>query len=115
MTDDKKRRAHNDQQKKYYDSHKFYSKKYHLKSPAQLYEEHKELCLLIVGTSGSGNTNLLMHLLVKSLVYYDKIILYAKNLEQHYYQELTRRFEKIAEKLGADIEGLLQVSKSRSR
>ena len=41
MTDDKKRRAHNDQQKKYYDSHKFYSKKYHLKSPAQLYEEHK--------------------------------------------------------------------------
>ena len=50
-----------------------------------------------------------MHLLFKSLVYYDKIILYAKNLEQHYYQELTRRFEKIAEKLGADIEDL-QVS-----
>ena len=51
-TDDEKRRAHNDQQKKYYDSYKFYcetcdkllslsSKKYHLKSPAQLYEEHK--------------------------------------------------------------------------
>ena len=65
--------------------------------------------LLIVGPSGSGKTNLLMHLLFKPLVYYDKIILYAKNLEQHYYQELTRRFEKIAEKLGADIEDL-QVS-----
>ena len=51
-----------------------------------------------------------MHLLFKPLVYYDKVILYAKNLEQYYYQELTRRFEKIAEKLGADIEDLLQVS-----
>ena len=58
-TGDEKRRAHNDQQKKYYDSYKFYcetcdkllslsSKKYHLKSIAtahyrrgQLYEEHK--------------------------------------------------------------------------
>ena len=54
-TDDEKRRAHNDQLKKYYDSHKFYceicdkllslsSKKYHLKSTAhyrrgQLYEK----------------------------------------------------------------------------
>ena len=66
--------------------------------------------LLIVGPSGSGKTNLLMHLLFKPLIYYDKIVLYAKNLEQHYYREMIRRFEKIAEKLGVELQDLLQAS-----
>ena len=64
--------------------------------------------LWIVGPIGSRKTNLLMHLLFRPLIYY-KIILYAKNLEQHYYRVMVERFEKMAEKL-VDTEDLLQVS-----
>ena len=38
--------------------------------------------MLICGGSGSGKTNLLYHILMKPLVYYDQIHLYGKNLEQ---------------------------------
>ena len=38
--------------------------------------------MLICGNSGSGNTNLLYHMLIKPLIHYDEIYLYAKNLEQ---------------------------------
>ena len=44
--------------------------------------------MLICGNSGSGKTNLLYHMLIKPLLYYDKIYLYAKNLEQDKYQHL---------------------------
>ena len=36
--------------------------------------------MLICGGSGSGKTNLLYHMLMKPLVYFDQIHLYAKNL-----------------------------------
>ena len=38
--------------------------------------------MLICGSSGCGKTNLLYHMLIKPLLYYDEIHLYAKNLEQ---------------------------------
>ena len=38
--------------------------------------------ILICGGSGSGKINLLYRMLMKPLVYYDQIHLYAKNLEQ---------------------------------
>ena len=44
--------------------------------------------MLICGNSGSGKTNLLYHMLIEPLLYYDKIYLYAKNLEQEEYQNL---------------------------
>ena len=37
--------------------------------------------MLIRGNSGSGKTNLLYHMLMKPLLYYDRIHLYAKNLD----------------------------------
>ena len=42
--------------------------------------------MLICGNSGSGKTNLLYHMLMKPLLYYDRIHLYAKNLEQQKYK-----------------------------
>ena len=44
--------------------------------------------MLICGNSGSGKTNLLYHMLIKPLLYYDEIYLYARNLEQDKYQKL---------------------------
>ena len=38
--------------------------------------------MLICGNSGSGKANLLYHMLIKPLLYYDEIYLYARNLEQ---------------------------------
>ena len=38
--------------------------------------------MLICGNSGSGKTNMLYHMLMQPLVYYDQLHLYAKNLEQ---------------------------------
>ena len=40
--------------------------------------------MLICGPSGCGKTNTLMHMLY-NLLYYDKIYLYSKNLEQPKY------------------------------
>ena len=50
----------------------------------QLYQYMPDntFCMLICGGSGSGKTNLLYHILMKPLVYYDQIHLYGKNLEQ---------------------------------
>ena len=44
--------------------------------------------MLICGNSGSGKTNLLFHILMKPLVYYDQIHLYGKNLEQEKYRHM---------------------------
>ena len=44
--------------------------------------------MLICGNSGSGKTNLLYHMLIELFLFYDKIYLYAKNLEQEKYQNL---------------------------
>ena len=59
--------------------------------------------MLICGNSGSGKTNLLFHMLIKPLLYYDDIYLYAKNLEQEKYQKLINRMNEISRKLDYDI------------
>ena len=58
--------------------------------------------MLICGNSGSGKTNLLLHMLL-SLLCYDEIFLYAKNLDQEKYQILIDKMNKISKELGFDI------------
>ena len=50
--------------------------------------------MLICGNSGSGKTNLLYHMLIEPLFYYDKSYLYAKNLEQEKYQNLMKEMNE---------------------
>ena len=52
------------------------------------------LRMLICGNSGCGKTNLLYHMLIEPLLYYDKIYLYAKNLEQEKYQNLMKEMNE---------------------
>ena len=59
--------------------------------------------MLICGNSGSGKTNLLYHMLIKPLLYYDKIYLYARNLEQDKYQQLINKMNKFSHKFGCQI------------
>ena len=58
--------------------------------------------MLICGPSGCGKTNTLMHMLYK-LLFYDKIYLYAKNLEQPKYRELLEEFAPISDEVGYDV------------
>ena len=58
--------------------------------------------MLICGPSGCGKTNTLMHML-HQLLYYDKIYLFSKNLEQPKYRELLRTFEPISEEVGYQV------------
>lgn len=62
--------------------------------------------MLICGPSGSGKTNLLLDMIYR-LLYFDKIYLYAKNLEQTKYQHMMQTFEPISEEVGYPI---LEVS-----
>ena len=59
--------------------------------------------MLICGNSGSGKTNLLYHMLMKPLVYYDQIHLYAKNLEQQKYQDMISTFDDISQSVGYNV------------
>ena len=59
--------------------------------------------MLICGNSGSGKTNLLYHMLMKPLLYYDEIYLYARNLEQDKYQKLIKKMMDLSHKLGYEI------------
>ena len=59
--------------------------------------------MLICGGSGSGKTNLLYHMLMKPLVYYDQIHLYAKNLEQDKYQDMIKNLNEISQLVGYDV------------
>ena len=52
--------------------------------------------MLICGNSGSGKTNLLYHMLMKPLLQFDEIYLYAKNLEQEKYQKLIRKMREMS-------------------
>ena len=58
--------------------------------------------MLICGSSGSGKTNLLVHMIL-SLLCYDEIFLYAKNLDQEKYQLLMNEMNKISEELDYDV------------
>ena len=59
--------------------------------------------MLICGNSGSGKTNLLYHMLMKPLLYYDEIFLYARNLEQDKYKRLMKKMREMSHKLGYEI------------
>ena len=59
--------------------------------------------LLIAGPSGSGKTNTLMHMLLKPLIQFDKLYLYAKNLEQGKYQDLMKQFDTISQDVGYPV------------
>ena len=59
--------------------------------------------MLIRGNSGSGKTNLLYHMLIKPLLYCDKIYLYAKNLEQEKYQNLMKEMNEASEETGYNV------------
>jgi len=58
--------------------------------------------MLMCGPSGCGKTNTLMHMLY-NLLYYDKIYLYSKNLEQPKYQGLLQTFAPISIECGYDV------------
>ena len=53
--------------------------------------------MLICGKSGCGKSNTVLHMLIKPFIYYDKICLYSKNLEQEKYTHLSKILERIAE------------------
>jgi len=59
--------------------------------------------MLVCAPAGSGKTNLLLHMITKPLLYYDKIHLYAKNLQQDKYQYLLEEFKPFSKKCGYDI------------
>jgi len=52
--------------------------------------------VLISGPSGSGKTNLLQHILLAPLIYYEKVIIYTKTADQPKMRELDRIFRKVA-------------------
>ena len=58
--------------------------------------------MLVCGPSGSGKTNLLLDV-IYILLYYNKIYLYAKNLQQSKYQHLIESFGPISEEAGYPI------------
>ena len=59
--------------------------------------------MLICGKTGCGKTNLLYHMLIKPLIYYDEIYLYARNLKQDKYQKLIQKMKELSSKLGYEI------------
>ena len=63
---------------------------------------NKSFRMLICGPSGSGKTNVLLDMILR-LLYYDKIYLYAKNLEQSKYQKLLKTFQPINKEAGYKV------------
>ena len=59
--------------------------------------------MLICGNSGSGKTNMLYHMLMKPLLFYDQIHLYGKNLEQQKYQDMISTFDDISHSVGYNV------------
>ena len=59
--------------------------------------------MLIFGNSGSGKTNLLYHMLMKPLLYYDEIYLYARNLEQDKYNRLIQKMRELSHRFDYEI------------
>ena len=70
----------------------------------QLYDfmPDRSFRMLLCGPSGSGTTNTLMHM-IYNLLYFDKIYLYTKNLEQSKYQNLMDIFKPISDEAGYDV------------
>lgn len=70
----------------------------------QKYNFMPDICfrMLIVAPSGLGKTNLLLDLIYR-LLYYDKIYLFARNLQQSKYQNLLNALKPISKEVGYDI------------
>ena len=70
----------------------------------QLYDfmPNQCFCLLITGPSSSGKSNLLLDMIYR-LLYFDKIYLYAKNLQQNKYQHLLNTFDSISKETGYPV------------
>ena len=70
----------------------------------QLYDFMPHQCfrMLICGPSGSGKTNTLMHM-IYNMLYFNKVYLYAKNLEQNKYQNLMDVFKPISNEVGYNV------------
>ena len=83
-----------------YDSVDYSNKKYKQLFP---FMPSDTFWMLICGNSGCGKTNLLYHMLIKPLLYYDEIYLYARNLHQDKYQKLIQKMEEISSKTGYEI------------
>ena len=66
--------------------------------------------MLICGKSGCGKTNTVLHILIQPLIYYDKIYLYSKNLEQEKYTHLSKTLETIAEENKIPIDDIFHSS-----
>ena len=58
--------------------------------------------MLLAGPSGFGKTNLLLDMIYR-LLYFDKIYLYARNLQRSKYKHLLESFELISKEVGYDI------------
>ena len=60
--------------------------------------------------SGSAKTNALVHVLLKPLIYYDKVYLYAKNIDQEKYQLLSNELNKLAKKHKFPVDKIYKYS-----
>ena len=71
--------------------------------------------LLICRNSGSGKTNLLYHMLMAPLIYYDEIYLYAKNYDQKIVLSLTNNLSNVYLKLdgSSEIKGKLDMDNNK--
>ena len=58
--------------------------------------------MLIAAPSGFGKTNLLLDMIYR-LLYFDKIYLYARNLQQSKYKPLLKSLEPISKEVGYDV------------
>ena len=67
------------------------------------YMPDKLFRMLICSNSGSGKTNLLYHMLMKPIVYYDQVHLYGKDLEQEKYKHMIETMNDISRQVSYDI------------
>ena len=89
-----------------------YDKKETRNNFKQLYDYMPDSCfrMLICGKSRCGKTNTVLHMLIKPVIYYDKIYLYSKNLEQDKYTHLSKTLEMIAEENKTPIDEIFHGS-----
>ena len=71
--------------------------------------------MLICGLSGSGKTNALVHMLLKPLIYYDKVYLYAKYIDQEKYQLLSNELNKVAKKHIFSVDKIYEYSNNETK
>ena len=65
--------------------------------------------LIDAGPSGSGKTTILFNALLKGQLNFQKLYIYAKDLEEEKYTMLIKHYSNIAEEMGVDINTMLVV------